>query len=167
MPREGQDEQGNFAPGNSWWAHRTTVGRKLLFQTPDILWEACKEYFEFVDTHDRWFKTDVRTLTARSSKGQTYSEVRQTPIKLQNAYSLDDLFIFLDITDSTWYDYAARDAFSGICKRVKSIIDSQQLQAAYVGLFDSGLVARKLGLAEKREVTQRTEVKFDEGDGVE
>jgi hypothetical protein len=43
---------GRFAPGNELWrivADR--LGRPLKFETPDVLWGHCVEYFEWVEAH--------------------------------------------------------------------------------------------------------------------
>ena len=35
--------------GNQFWKARSSHGRKPIFPTPDALWEACQEYFQWVE----------------------------------------------------------------------------------------------------------------------
>ena len=37
--------------GNQLWKLRSSHGRNLIFKNPDDLWDACCEYFEWIDKH--------------------------------------------------------------------------------------------------------------------
>ena len=37
--------------GNQFWKARSKHGRELIFKTPEALWDACVEYFEWVDAN--------------------------------------------------------------------------------------------------------------------
>ena len=56
--------------GNQFWNLRSKHGRKKLFESPELLWEAACEYFKWCDDHP-WEKiettvkssgTDVKTI---------------------------------------------------------------------------------------------------------
>ena len=62
------------------------------------------------------------------------------------------LCIFLDISQDTWEDYKKREDFIGITTRVEGIIYSQKLEGAAADLLNSNIIARELGLSDKKEL---------------
>lgn len=129
--------------GNQFWKLRATHGRDLIFSSPEILWQACIEYFEATDKR-KWYKTDF--------KGKDVSEVQ---IPTDTPYTLTGLFVFLDITMQTWIDYRNREDFIDVIKRVEQIMYTQKLEGAAVGAFNASIIARDLGLADKKEVDNK------------
>lgn len=127
--------------GNQFWKLRSTHGRDVIFSSPAILWEACKEYFEATDLR-KWVKEDW--------VGKDAMPVER---KNETPYTIYTLCSFLDITTSTWYEYAKKEDFSEICKRVSEIMTGQRLEGAMVGAFNPSIVARIDKLAESTEVS--------------
>lgn len=125
--------------GNQFWKQRTTHGRDLLFSSPEILWDACKEYFEATDKR-KWYKTEFNGKDAIECKVPT-----ETP------YTWTGLYLFLDISHQTWKDYEARIDFIEICTRVRNILYTQKFEGASVGAFNANIISRDLGLADKSE----------------
>lgn len=94
--------------GNQFWMLRSKHGRDKLFATPEALWEAACEYFQWCDENP-WTtrKAIQRTMPVRRKKGkrtetvneqQTQQEVSPT----QRPYSLTGLCIYLG-TSSRWW----------------------------------------------------------------
>jgi hypothetical protein len=127
--------------GNQFWKLRATHGRNLLFSSPTILWEACCEYFEATDAR-KWWTTEFHGKDA-------------TPCYVPNEtpYTWTGLYLFLDIDHKTWDSYEAREDFIPICTRVRHIIFTQKFEGAAVGAFNAGLIAKELGMIEKKDVT--------------
>jgi hypothetical protein len=46
-----QKKKGGPPKGNQFWKIRSSHGRNPIFAKPDDLWEACCQYFEWVDKH--------------------------------------------------------------------------------------------------------------------
>lgn len=128
--------------GNQWWKLRATHGRGLLFSSPTILWEGCCEYFEATDKR-KWVKKDWVGKDANEVDRET-----DTP------YTMTGLYIFLDITPQTWKDYRGRQDFIEIVTRVEQIIFTQKFEGAAVGAYNANIIARDLGLADKKETTE-------------
>jgi hypothetical protein len=124
---------------NQFWKQRATHGRDLIFSSPEILWEACKEYFEATDAR-KWVKTDWVGKDAKEVNRET-----ETP------YTITGLCVFLDIGTSTWFDYKKREDFSDIITRVEQIMFTQKFEGAAVGAFSGNIIARDLGLKEHSE----------------
>ena len=73
------------------------------------------------------------------------------------AMTIASLCIFLDIDTTTWFDYAKNKTpdFSPVCTRVENIIREQKFGGAAAELLNPSIIARDLGLVEKRELTGR------------
>jgi len=129
--------------GNQFWKARSSHGRKPIFPDADVLWEACAEYFEWVEANPLY-----------EDSVQSYQgNVKHEPIAKMRAMTLAGLCIFLDINRETWDEYRKRDGFSEVTTRVDSIIRDQKFTGAAAGLLNPNIIARDLGLAEKQEHT--------------
>ncbi|MEY9631298.1 DNA-packaging protein [Sinorhizobium fredii] len=129
--------------GNQFWKARSTHGRAPIFQTPDILWEACCEYFEWVE------QNPLYEAKAFSYQGETKIE----SIPKMRAMTISGLCIFLGIGRRSWDEYRAREGFSPVCEAVEEIIRTQKFEGASADLLNHSIIARDLGLAEKSELT--------------
>jgi hypothetical protein len=126
--------------GNQFWKLRSTHGRELIFSSPEILWQACIEYFESTDNR-KWIKKDW--------VGKDAHEVLR---EVDTPYTLTGLFVFLDITAQTWSKYVEREGFSEIISRIKQIMYTQKFEGASVGAFNANIIARDLGLREESNI---------------
>lgn len=131
--------------GNQFWKARSKHGRDKIFADSDILWEACQEYFEWVDSHP--------LQAAELVKFQGNAKLKKLP--KMRAMTLDGLYTFLDISDTTWARYRNDEDFSGVITRVERIIRTQKFEGAAADLLNANIIARDLGLADKQEVSTR------------
>lgn len=125
---------------NQFWKLRSKHGRDKIFSSPEILWEAAAEYFEATDRR-KWWKTEFNGKDAKECYVPT-----ETP------YTWTGLYLFLDISHQTWKDYEAKEDFIETCTRIRNIIYTQKFEGAAVGAFNTNLIARDLGLADKKEI---------------
>lgn len=129
--------------GNSFWEARSTHGRAPIFGSPDELWEACCEYFAWVDENPLY-----------ESKGFAFQGVvTEHSFAKMRAMTVTGLCIFLDISVKTWAEYRIREDFTPITTRVDEIIRTQKFQGAAADLLNANIIARDLGLADKSELT--------------
>lgn len=134
-----------FSSGNRFWEARSSHGRNPKFATAPDLWEACVEYFQWVE--------DNPLGEAIVYQGELNKDQAKP---LMRAMTLDGLCIFLDITDQTWYNYKERGAdFLEVIAKAESIIRTQKFQGAAAGLFNANIISRDLGLSDKSETTHR------------
>lgn len=134
--------------GNKFWQARSKHGRNPKFTDPDILWEACCEYFDWVEKHPLW------ETKAFSFQG-TITKARLPKMR---AMTISGLCIFLDIADSTWDQYRTKKGFSVITTRVEKLIYEQKFSGAAADLLNPNIIARELGLVEKKSVEGDLEV---------
>lgn len=129
--------------GNSFWLKRTTHGTDKKF-TVDELWMAACEYFEECDNNP-WTK---KTWVGKASK--------EEEIPIQRPYTIKGLCLFLDIDEDTFSNYENKTGYEdyfGIARRIRMIIYTCKFEGAIVGAFNSNIIARDLGLADKREIS--------------
>ncbi len=142
---EGRDpDTGQFLPSNRFWEARSSHGANPKFADAQDLWQACCEYFEWVD------KNPLHTAKAFAYEGAVTVE----PVPVMRAMTIRALCIFLDITHKTWIEWRENRADLGevICK-VDAIIYSQKFEGASANLLNANIISRELGLAEKVDNT--------------
>lgn len=137
-----QDERGRLLPGNRLWEARSTAGPKPLFANGDDLWEACVEYFEWVEQNPLM-------------EGITYQgAVSKQGLPKMRAMTLAGLCVFLDIEERTWRLWRdTRTDLIPVVTRVEAIIYEQKFVGASAGMLNPNIIARDLGLADKKELT--------------
>jgi hypothetical protein len=69
------------------------------------------------------------------------------------AMTMHGLYRFLDIDRGTWDLYKRRPEFITITSRVEDDIREQKFTGAAGGFLNANIIARDLGLADKREIT--------------
>ncbi|WP_084398294.1 DNA-packaging protein [Henriciella aquimarina] len=128
--------------GNRFWEARSSHGRKPIFESPDDLWGACVEYFEWVEENPL-YGVDVVKF-----EGSAHDH----PVPKMRAMTIAGLCNFLDIAQVTWAEYRTRsEDFTLVTSRVDSIIRQQKFEGAAADLLNPRIIARDLGLAEKHE----------------
>jgi hypothetical protein len=135
--------------GNQFWKLRSKHGRDKLFATADLLWEAACEYFQWCDNNP-WQKTDF--------KGKDIQEVK---IPIQRPYTLSGLCLYLDCNQDYFNQFEDRltdkdKDFSGVITRIREIIYTNKFEGAAVGTFNANIIARDLGLVDKKQVDERS-----------
>jgi len=128
--------------------------------TPDELWEAALNYFKWC-IDNPLFEIEQTKMPQRLPAN--YNKKAHGPIKNftsqiteiphARAFTIEGLCLFVGIDMQTYYNYASNKetykTYFDICARIKLVIDTQHLENGMVGIFNAGLVARKLGLADK------------------
>lgn len=129
--------------GNKFWELRSSHGRDPIFKTPEDLWDAACQYFEWVEANPLW--EDKVT----SFQGVNTHE----PVAKMRAMTISGLCLFLDIDQTTWRDYGTKQGFSRVVTRADEVIRSQKFAGAAADLLNANIIARDLGLADKNELT--------------
>jgi hypothetical protein len=143
--------------------------------TPEELWEGAQKYFEWADNNP-WYKNEQikqRPIIPKDSKlsARRIKEILDPIIKIptQRPYTIEGLCMYLNITRQTFENYSnavGYETYFDVSIRIRDIINSQHFEGGMVGIFDSGLAARKLGLIEKMDMQsggkpiQRTIIKW-------
>jgi hypothetical protein len=132
--------------GNNYWEFRNKHGRDYKY-TPDGLWEEAIKYFDWI-SKKVWNKKDP--IKSGDLAGKLIDIPTQIPM------SIGSFCTFADIDESTFDNYLKEEgyeAFFRITKTIKTIIENQQFEGATVGAFNPNIIARKLGLVDKTDIT--------------
>jgi hypothetical protein len=129
--------------GNQFWKARSSHGRKPIFPDPEKLWEACVEYFEWVEENPL-FEDKLVTFQGAAT---------HEPVAKMRAMTIMGLCLFLDISQQAWSEYRTRQGFGEVCERAEHTIRTQKFAGAAADLLNANIIARDLGLADKAEVS--------------
>ena len=133
---------------NQLWKLRSKHGRDKLFASPDLLWNAACEYFEWCEAHP---------LVEVSIKGKDNTEVA---IPKPRPFTLRGLCLYLGCNESYINrleqtlragNNSDNSDFMDILTRIRDVIYTQKFEGAAVGLFSYNIIARELGLTEKSD----------------
>lgn len=139
--------------GNQFWKLRSKHGRDKIFKSPDALWEAACEYFEWCDANP--LLEDTIQKVKINGIGE---EIQHEPITKMRAYTWEGLELFLDV--SSLRDYKTKEShkdFIQVITRIEKIMYNQKFTGAASGFFNPSIIARDLGLADKSETTVKVE----------
>lgn len=131
-----------FEVGNALWKTRSSHGRSPKFDSPDALYEAALEYFDWVVDNPLW----------ENKATQYQGTAIDVPVQKMRAMTISGLCIFLDISRQNWSEYRQKDDFSDICEKIEEIIYDYKLTGAAADLLNPSIIAREIGLADKKDV---------------
>lgn len=154
-------EESNMAKGgpvgNQFWKLRAKHGRDKLFATPELLWEAACEYFQWCEDNPL-IAQEAKTVNI----GDYMSEIQMADIPKMRAFTIQGLCIYLDCHSTYFNEFAealkgkedqmSRD-FSQVVTRIREVIYHQKFTGAAAGFLNANIIARDLGLAEKQHNT--------------
>lgn len=135
--------------GNQFWKIRSTHGRNPIFKSPEQLWDACCEYFQWVEDNP------LKEEKVFAYQGEVLKNGRTTVNKMR-AMTLSGLQLFLDISHETWNLYRNREDFIEVTKKAEQVIYDQKFTGAAADLLNANIIARDLGLKEKSETDLTT-----------
>lgn len=134
---------GRFTTGNRWWEARSSHGRNPKFETAEMLEDACLQYFEWNESNPL-YKDQLVTFQGVAS---------HEPVAQMRAMSLHGLCMFIGIARSTWDEWKkSRPDFSGVIAKVEDAVFRQKFEGASADLLNASIIARDLGLADKKDV---------------
>jgi len=129
--------------GNRFWEVRSSHGRNPIFSSPEQLWDACCEYFHWVEENPLW---EVKAFAYQGA-------VTQESVPKMRAMTISGLCLFLDIDETTWREYKTKEDFSPVTTRAEKTIYNQKFAGASADLLNANIIARDLGLSDKKELT--------------
>ncbi len=138
-PERGED--GRFLPGHTFYRQglANLLKEPRKFETPEALWAAACEYFEWADKNP--FQEERLFNTATGIKRETVSKIR--------AYTVEGLCTHLGVIKKTWYSWKReRGDLEEVIGLIDQILFHQKFEAAAADLMNSALVIRALNLAD-------------------
>ena len=136
--------------GNQFWKLRAKHGRDKLFATPELLWDAACEYFQWCEDNPLY-----------EMRGFAYQGVvTKENFPKMRAMTMSGLCFYLHCTESYFRVFKSllqeKDKdFLTVIHEIEIIIYNQKFQGASADLLNANIIARDLGL------TDRSETKVD------
>lgn len=129
--------------GNQFWRQRTKHGRDKLFASASLLWESAEKFFDWCDKNP-WYKNE-------------YKDGKIQKIPTARPYTLSGLCIYLNVSESFWKEFRKNENltedFLSVIALIENIIRTQKFEGAAVGVFNSNIIARDLGMVDKTSLT--------------
>lgn len=152
--------------GNQFWKLRSKHGRDKLFATPELLWEAACEYFEWCENNP------FQEVEQSRSRGKAIPEITNDGIKevesglieipRMRPFTIHGLCRYLDCNTQYFKTFKAQcseEGFNTIITRIEEIIYEQKFSGAAAGFLNPNIIARDLGLIDKQEIAE-TKIKI-------
>ena len=134
----------SFKKGNKLWNLREYPGRPKLFQTPEEMWDAAVEYFDWCENNS----------LSEEKVFCNQGEIINGSVVHMRAMTIQGLCLHMGISDECFSDYSKRPDYVGIVEHIRHCIYEQKLSGAAAGLLNASIVSRELGLADKQEIDQ-------------
>lgn len=142
--------------GNQFWKLRSKHGRDKLFRTPELLWEAACEYFQWC-IDNPFLKAEAKTVNI----GDYQSKIELASLPVLRPFTIQGLSLYLDCNTQYLAQFEAElkgknddlsKDFSLIITRIREIIYNQKFSGAASGFFNANIIARDLGLKDSKDV---------------
>jgi len=132
-----------FQSGNQFWKARSSHGRNSIYTEPEVLLEACNQYFE-------WIEENPLIEHKPMIVDKTVEMVLVPKIR---AMTIEGCARFVRLGYSTWCEYRQKPDFSEVIKEAEEIMREQKFTGAAGGFLNPNIIARDLGLKERSDVT--------------
>ena len=140
--------------GNQFWKLRSKHGRDKLFTTPELMWEAACNYFQ-------WCVDNPMQEESIIKYKDSYEKANTSKLR---AFTMEGMCHYLDCNKGYFSDFAnsikdkddelSKD-FSVIITRIREIIYRQKFEGAASGFLNANIIARDLGIADKQDITSK------------
>lgn len=143
---------------------KSPVGRHHKIVDAEELWSKFKDYCKYVDDNPWQIKSASNSLNDGGKDKK--NSIRQDVNVRQRAYTLYGFCAYAGIF-SKWADFKRtnidREGFKDVIFAIENVVCAQQVDGAMINQFDSNLVARLNGLADKQvnEITGKDGERFE------
>ncbi len=129
--------------GNQFWKLRSKHGRDKLFATPELMWEAACEYFEWCDENP-FLEIDYRG-----------KDIIQVELPKMRPYTMHGLCLYLDCSTSYFREFKTNCTkdFLTVVTRIEETLYNQKFSGAASGFLNPNIIARDLGLKEHTDLS--------------
>ncbi len=140
-----------FLYGEEWYKIQNSSGQSKIFRTPEELWNAACNYFEWVDNNPFYMEDFVKSGNHAGKK---------VDLSKPRPYTIKHLCRFLGCNSKYLNEFESElkaktdllsKDFMTVITQIREIIEDQKFQGAAVGFFNANIIARDLGLTDKTE----------------
>lgn len=147
--------------GNQFWKLRSKHGRDTLFESPQLLWDAACEYFEWCEENP-FYETKPMVVSNGPKDG---SSVEMVEIPVKRPFTMHGLCSYLGCNTEYFRNFKNQErkdgeSFSSVINQIEETIYNQKFSGAASGFFNANIIARDLGLANKEDINLKSKVSF-------
>lgn len=144
--------------GNKFWELRSKHGRDKLFATPELLWEAACEYFQWCEDNPL-VETQAKVVSNGQGEGSSITLVELPVIR---AMTVSQLCLYLGCNESYLRIFKQQlpdgeKDFNTIILNIEQVIYNQKFQGAAGNLLNANIISRELGLMDRTDITSQGE----------
>ncbi|NGM63492.1 DNA packaging protein [Sphingobacterium sp. SGG-5] len=136
--------------GNQFWKLRSKHGRDKLFETPELLWDAACEYFQWCDDNPL-----IEIVIEKVKVNGFGDKITKQDLPKMRPYTLHGLCLYLDCSTEYFRHFKQNNKdhkdFMPILTRIEETIYNQKFSGAAAGFLNPNIIARDLGLVDKKE----------------
>lgn len=138
--------------GNQFWMNRAKHGRDKLFATPELLWQAACEYFNYIKENPLY---ETKVFNYQGT-------IVREEVPIMRAMTLRELCFYLNCNEAYFRQFKANlddgeKDFSTVIEDIETIIYTQKFQGAAGNLLNANIISRDLGLADKKDISSNGE----------
>lgn len=146
----GKKEHFKFKKGNQAWKLRSKHGRDTLFKTPELLWEAACEYFQWCE--------DNPLYETKAFAFQGVITTEEVPV--MRAMTLSQLCFYLNCNEAYFRIFKKQMSertsdFNTVIADIEQVIFDQKFQGASANLLNANIISRDLGLIDRSDLTSK------------
>ena len=139
--------------GNQFWKLRSKHGRDKLFETPELLWDAACEYFEWCDNNPLY---ETKAFAFQGT-------ITTQELPIMRAMTLSQLCFYLNCNEAYFRTFKRQlpdneKDFNTVISDIEKVIYNQKFQGAAGNLLNSNIIARDLGLVDRKELDNKVEI---------
>lgn len=148
--------------GNKFWQLRSKHGRDKLFSSPDQLWQAACEYFEWCESNPLKEEQVMKIKVSRDEE-----EIRHVEVSKMRAFTMHGLCSYLGV-NTVYFNHFETDikdkktekaeGFRKVITCIREVIYNQKFTGAAAGFLNPNIIARDLGLIDKSESTNTQKI---------
>jgi hypothetical protein len=143
-----------FQPGNTLWSQRVRSGRERFFKDPLALLQKFQEYVQWAESNP--------IMVSEKSSSQGFAGLTEVPYRRPITVSAFCVIIgcnedFLRNFRADVRKTPALADFAPVIDEIYQYVEDQLFEGASINQFNANLISRKLGLAEKTDVTSKGE----------
>jgi hypothetical protein len=132
--------------GNQFWKLRSKHGREKIFASPEIMWDAAQEYFQWCQDNP---------LIEIDFRGKDCDRVELPKMR---AFTLQGICLYLGVNTKYFNDFekTCTHDFSEVVTRIRETIYEQKFVGSAAGFLNPNIISRDLGLKDKTETEVTT-----------
>lgn len=138
--------------GHKYWMFRNKHGRNYKY-TPESMWNEFVAYAQWLEENPLCEAVLVpRGIKTKDENGKE-KIIHKTAMPKIRAMTIQGFCIFADMDSSTYERSRTREDFKEVMALIDNIIRTQKFEGAAAGMLNPSIIARDLGLVDKKEQT--------------